>query len=65
MYKIVDSFSIRNVIVLVLDKPPSFEWKGGIRIKNIDYEMVMVYDIPNAIGIKGTGNFTGKNVKLF
>ena len=65
MYKIIDSFSIRDLTVLVLDNPPPFEWKGGIRIENIDYEMVMVYDIPNAIGIRGTGNFTGKTVELF
>ena len=51
MYKIIDSFSIRDLTVLVLDNPPPFEWKGGIRIENIDYEMVMVYDIPNASGI--------------
>lgn len=64
MRKIVDCFSIGQFTVLVLDSPPPSEWNKFVQIENIKYETEIAYDFPNAICVKGNGNFKNKNVEF-
>lgn len=64
MSQILDSFVAMDYTVLVLKEPIPKWWKKGVRINNTEYETDIVYDIPNAICVKGKGNFKDKFVEF-
>lgn len=64
MCKILDSFFVTNYTVLVLESPLPIGWKNRVYIDGTEYETEIVYDIPNAIAIKGKGDFEGKSVEF-
>ena len=53
-----------NYTVLVLENSLSKGWKNGVYIDGTEYETEIVYDIPNAIAVKGKGDFEGKSVEF-
>ena len=64
MIKVVDCFSVGKYSILVLGDMPPLDYKKSVRIENVEYETEIVYDFPNAIGIKANGNFKGKTVEF-
>lgn len=64
MTQVMDCFSVGIYTVLILNSPPPSNWNNGISIDNVEYETEIVYDFPNAIGIKGKGSFKNKTVKF-
>ena len=62
MRTVVSELCVGKYVVLSLDGPvPSTEHKK-YRIDNLEYDIVPLYDMPNSIGIAGSGSFVGKKV---
>ncbi len=59
-YKIISQFSVGDFTVLEIDRPITDRHYYYYRIDGIDYRGEIVYDLPNHIGIKATGDFVGK-----
>ena len=64
MRRVMDCFLVSGITVLVLDSPPPLDWKCSVCIRGTNYETEMVFDIPNAIGIIGNGDFQGEIVEF-
>lgn len=62
MIKVNKQLDSGNFTVLILNCAPPNKWNNTVRIDGIIYETEIVYDLPNAIGIKGKGDFLNKNV---
>lgn len=55
----------KNLYVLTLDSPKPHKPYWKYRIDGENYEPVMIYDMgEKVIGVKGTGNFVGKEVEF-
>lgn len=64
MNKVIEQFNCGKYTVISLKSPPPSHWKKGVRIDNIEYDTEIVYDLPNSIGIIGTGDFKDKQIEF-
>ena len=62
MPKIVSDFRFGDFLIIVLDKVKSDFNK--VEIDGIIYDVIIPYDIPNAIAIKTEDNIMGKSIKF-
>lgn len=63
MAKVIDNFKVGKHLIVVLDGIQK-DFKK-IEIDGIQYDVTIVYDIPNAISIEGDNDFIGKTVKFY
>lgn len=62
--KVISQWKLGNYLTLELDQNlPKTEYTK-YRISKKEYDPVPVYDFPNHIAIKATGNFEGKTVEF-
>lgn len=64
MIKIVKQLDARENTLLILSSPVPNILFHTLLIDGKEYEPVIVYDMPNAIGVPGDGDFEGKEIKF-
>lgn len=65
MTKVISQFAVPDEgTILQLDGPTPMAPYSKYRIDGVDYEPVLVYDLPLCIGIRESGDFVGKTIEF-
>lgn len=62
MRTVIAEFSVKNYKVLKLDGSIPMKEHKKYRIAGKEYEIVLLYDMPNCIAIEAEGTFVGEPV---
>ena len=64
MWKVIQQFGVKDITVMKLDSPLPVKPYNQYLIDGKPYEIVSIYDFPNCIAIRGTGDYLGKAVEF-
>ncbi len=64
MYTIEKQLNVGKYTVISINQELPTNWGKLVEINGKKYETEIAYDLPNSLGIVGTGEFVGKEIKF-